>query len=791
MIRSLCIVSREFPPDTAFGGIARLAHMQASALANAGLSVHVLTLDPTGVGRVVLEDGFVVHRIAASPAPVPPEMPYVAAGLWSATLAEAYRRLDAQVGFDLVQAQDYYAEALHLELRPETPLVTYLNAPSLVVSEQFGRIRTPGELALELLEGAALRRADLLLAPTELVLSETRRLHGEGLPLAVVCPHQVELERFTFDERVPRPTGSPLRALFVGRLEPLKGPAHALRAVAEARSRGLEVHLTLVGRDCMQPDVGSYRRNVLIPLMAELGLGFDAVRFVEQVDEAGVVRHLRHADIALLPSVFENFHTAAVEALAAGVPVVCGARSGLRTWVSPEDGLRPVDNRDPAAFAQEAATALGDEDWLRESALRGPLRVRAAFDPATVTEQQLEIYDGLVAPRGHVGSLTEASEAAPRLGIVVLAHNQLAYTQRCVRSLLAHTALPLRVVVVDNASSDGTADWLATVGGPVEVVSLAENRGVSGGRNAGIEAVVDDVDLIAFLDNDVEVTAEWWRPFVTLLDTFPDVGIAGERGVVLHFSPDGRREEPLVGSGPKPCDMAIGFCMVMRAETGRQVGRFDENLGLFWHDDDDYGLRAGRLGWGVVHVGSGRIHHFEHRSSELVDGIWAGKETPTALSSLNQRYLAEKWARLTSPGVEGTRSVVVLAFADELVADPALGRAFATEFSADDDLTLVLLGIGWDGERIERELLPVLADAALDGDASPDLLALTPAEDDDLIAVAHRVDAVLSARSPEGLFHAPAHFGAGDTAELRRLVDRRLTVVEASSGTADPASAVA
>ena len=471
------------------------------------------------------------------------------------------------------------------------------------------------------------------------------------------------------------------------------------------------------------------------------------------------------------------------------MPVVCGARSGLRTWVSAEDGLRAIDNSDPTTFAREAADALGDEEWQRESSFRGPIRVRQAFDPATISSRQLEIYEGLVAPRR--APKPAAQTEGPRLGVVVLAHNQLAYTQRCVRSLIAHTALPLRLIVVDNASTDGTTDWLETLGDPVEVVTLSENRGVSGGRNAGIDALGDAVDLIAFLDNDVEVTHEWWRPFVAVLDTFPDAGIAGERGVRLHFSPTGRREEPLVGPGPQTCDMAIGFCMVMRPETVRQVGRFDENLGLFWHDDDDYGMRAGRLGWGVVHVGSGRIHHFEHRSSELVEGIWSAKETPTALSGANQRYLAEKWSRLTSAGVEGTRSVVVLAFADELVADPALGRVFADEFTADDDVTLVLLGVGWDSAQIDSTLLPALRSAGLDSDTSPDLLALTPGADDDLLAVAHRIDAVLSARSPAGLFHAPARFDADAIPALRRLVERRLAVVVATSANAGPTSAVA
>lgn len=775
MIRAVCIVSREFPPDTAFGGIARLAHMQASALAAAGLSVHVLTLDPSGIGRTVLEDGFVVHRIAAPPIPVPVDMPYVGAGLWSATLADAYRRIDAEVGFDVVQAQDYYAEPLHLELRPETPLVTYLNAPSLVVSEQFGRLRTPGELALELLEGAALRRADLLLAPTQLVLAETRRLLGDALPPAVLCPHQVDTARFHRPTRVARTAGDPLRALFLGRLEPLKGPALALRAVAAARAEGLDVHLTLLGRDVLQPDVGSYRRNVLVPLLDELGLDFDAVRFVEQVDQDGVARHLRHADVALLPSCFENFHTAAVEALAAGIPVICGARSGLRTWLEPEDGLLPIDTADPAAFAAAAARALADEAWLDAVRTRGPRRVCEEFDPAAVTERQLELYETLAAPRRRI--VREPTALAPRLGVVILAHNQLAYTKRCVRSVLAHTPLPLRVVVVDNASTDGTAEWVAAVGAPVELVRLDENRGVSGGRNAGIEALRGTVDHIAFLDNDVEVLAGWWEPFVEVLAACPDVGIAGERGHLVTITDEGREIGTLDAPGPVACDMVVGFCMVMRESALRQIGSFDEELGLFWHDDDDFCLRAIRLGWGVCHVGSGRIHHFGHRSSELVPGIWAGPELPAELSERNQRYLAEKWRALGSAGVDGTRAVLVAADAGELVASPELAAAFAAVFGSDDDVTLVVLAPGWDADRVERELEPALVACGCAVDDGPDVLVLTPPPGDELSVVAHTVDAGLGSAPVAGSFHAAPWFGATEIDELRALVDRRLAVI--------------
>jgi glycosyltransferase involved in cell wall biosynthesis len=767
-VRSICIISREYPPDSAFGGIARVAEMEARALAEAGLDVHVISLAPSGLATTHVQDGVIVHRLPDVAVALPADMPYVHVGAWSQAVAKKYVQLDALARFDVVQAQDYYAETLHLARRPETPLVIELHAPSAVVAEHSGRVRTAGHRAFEALEAVAMRAADMLIAPSALVLEEARGLLGAETPPAELIPFPFDAARFAGGERIPR--GGRVRLVFVGRLEPLKGADLALAGLADARRRGVDAHLTLVGRDVHEGGV-SHRREVLIPLMRELGLDFGHVRFVEQLPEEGVRRHLRAADCALLPSRFENFHTAAVEALAVGVPVLTADRGGLASWLSAEDGLYalPLER-----YPEEAGAALLDLDALAAAGARGAQRVRELFDTAAVTERRMRLYERLLPERAQAPG---SDGGGPSLAVVVLAHNQLQYTKRCLRSVLEFTDTPFTLYLVDNASTDGTAEWAAALDPRVRVVRSERNLGVSGGRNAGLAAIEGEPDFVVFLDNDVQLFADWWRPFVAALDENPEAGIAGELGIRLEPHPGGRLERPLSGPGPLPADMVTGFCMVMRSETVRHVGRFDEALGLFWHDDDDYCLRARRLGYEILHVGSSRLLHFEHRSSSEVDGIWAGAERAAELSHQNQRYLAAKEAQ---PALDGARGFAVLGFAGELVERPELLAAFGRCFSADDDATLVIYAPDECEESLARRLGTAIAQAGLDAEDGPDLLGLAMPRDEAIeTTIAHGVHAVLTERAPEGAFHAPPHFAAGDGAELRELAER----VWASAGT--------
>jgi glycosyltransferase involved in cell wall biosynthesis len=253
----------------------------------------------------------------------------------------------------------------------------------------MGSPRYPQHFAWEALEIAALRQADLAIGLTELIIDESAKRVGVGMPPTRLLPCFFDPSHFPA-RRSPPPAG-PLRVLFVGRLEPRKGVDLALKALASARDAGVDAELTVLGRD----DIG-YRAE-LDALCERLELR--GVRFVEETDERGVVEHLHRSHCALLPSRFDNSHLAAVEALSCGVPVITTDRTGIASWFRAEEGVQALPLADEERFAALAGTAVRDERWLASAGMRGAERVRELFDPAATARQLLGWYEELVAAR--------------------------------------------------------------------------------------------------------------------------------------------------------------------------------------------------------------------------------------------------------------------------------------------------------------------------------------------------------------------------------------------------------
>ncbi len=230
------------------------------------------------------------------------------------------------------------------------------------------------------------------------------------------------------------------------------------------------------------------------------------------------------------------------------------------------------------------------------------------------------------------------------LRIGVLTYNGLHHTKRCLASLQAHTDVPWSVLVLDNASTDETPTWLASLDDPRVVVQLGtENLGVGGGRNWLLTQLVPtmgDDDLLVFLDNDIEVGEGWARPFIEAFAAQPTLGVAGRWAFSMHVHETSRDILAEHNGNAGPVDTVQGCCFWIRGATARAVGLFDESLGRFWHEDDDYCIRALHAGWDVRRVRSANMAHHEHGSGVAL------KPERVAGSLANQAYLVRKWREM-------------------------------------------------------------------------------------------------------------------------------------------------
>ncbi len=145
--------------------------------------------------------------------------------------------------------------------------------------------------------------------------------------------------------------------LFVGRIQPLKGPDVAIRALA-ALGRS-DVQLAIVGGSSgRNGDVQAAEAHALVD---ELGL-HGQVRFVEPQPHHILSTWYRAADVVLVPSRSESFGLVALEAAACGIPVVASAVGGLLSLVDDGDTGYLIDGRKPSDFAAAIAKILDDPE---------------------------------------------------------------------------------------------------------------------------------------------------------------------------------------------------------------------------------------------------------------------------------------------------------------------------------------------------------------------------------------------------------------------------------------------
>jgi N-acetylglucosaminyl-diphospho-decaprenol L-rhamnosyltransferase len=200
--------------------------------------------------------------------------------------------------------------------------------------------------------------------------------------------------------------------------------------------------------------------------------------------------------------------------------------------------------------------------------------------------------------------------------VIVVTWNAAQLVRDCLTSLAAQTldAECYRVVVVDNASEDGTAAMLARDFPLVSVVASSSNRGFAGGANLALREVATPYAVV--LNNDALADEDMLSAFVTAMEApgAERVGavtgrvLLAERGLLNStgnlVSRNGRgydRDWLQPDHGTRPAGDVFGFCgaaAVLRMSALDEVGLFDEGFFLYYEDTDlSWRLRA--AGWGV------------------------------------------------------------------------------------------------------------------------------------------------------------------------------------------------
>jgi len=227
-------------------------------------------------------------------------------------------------------------------------------------------------------------------------------------------------------------------------------------------------------------------------------------------------------------------------------------------------------------------------------------------------------------------SLAARAKDNPLVSVIVLNYNGKDYLEACLASVFASSYSPFEVIVVDNGSSDGSAER-AKERWDFELIKKQHNTGYAAGNNTGIRAAHGE--FVVLLNNDTTVDPSW---LIELVSEFlrseadfcqPKIVIPGRlriinsAGLMIHLAGFGLlRGNGEVDNGQYDEQEQIsglhGACVLVSREAVEKVGLLDEDF-FAYNEDTDWSWRALLMGMKIVYVPKALVYHFHGKTGGL------------------------------------------------------------------------------------------------------------------------------------------------------------------------------
>ena len=383
------------------GGMNVYLHELAATMAAQGVKVDVYTRRdrPTLSDTVVVNPGYRVHHLPAgplSPLSIEDQVPHLTE--FSRGLVE---RLEADATKpDLVHSHYWLSgwAALEAKRRFDIPMANSFHTLGRVKDATRREDQRPTDPVRIAAEESLIAGADCVVASTPFEADDLLDHYGADPSKLCVSPPGVNRTHFHPGSRAEARSrlglGEAPLALFVGRIQALKGPDVALAAVAMARERLEDLSLLMVGGP--SGPQGNAEMRALREAASRMAPG--AVRFHPPVGHSRLADFYRAADLLVAPSRSESFGLVAAEAQACGLPVVAARRGGLMYVVDDGGSGLLVEGWEPEGYAAAICKIIEDRD------LRASMSVRAVewarrYSWQATSDRLLELYRSVLFPR--------------------------------------------------------------------------------------------------------------------------------------------------------------------------------------------------------------------------------------------------------------------------------------------------------------------------------------------------------------------------------------------------------
>ena len=382
------MVSWEYPP-VVVGGLGRHVHHLATALAADGHDVVVLSRQPFGTDPASHPTSDEVRegvRVIAA-AQDPHEFDF-GSDMMAWTLAMGHAMIRAGLRLhaegwlpDVVHAHDWLVAhpAIALAEFFDVPMVSTIHATE--AGRHSGWVSGAISRQVHASESWLALESDSLIACSTSMADEIAELFGPGLAEITIIPNGIDSTRWPFATRKPH-TG-PAELLYFGRLEYEKGIHELIAALPRIRRTHPGTTLTIAGDGTQQDWLVELARKHKV---------LKCVRFAGRAEHEQLLALLHRVDLAVLPSHYEPFGIVALEAAAAGTPLVTSDVGGLgEAVIDGRTGLS-FPPRDVAALADAVRAVLDDPAAAQCRAEAARERLTSDFDWHTVAVRTAGVY---------------------------------------------------------------------------------------------------------------------------------------------------------------------------------------------------------------------------------------------------------------------------------------------------------------------------------------------------------------------------------------------------------------
>jgi GT2 family glycosyltransferase/glycosyltransferase involved in cell wall biosynthesis len=364
------------------------------------------------------------------------------------------------------------------------------------------------------------------------------------------------------------------------------------------------------------------------------------VTFTGEVPYQQLPYYLYAFDVCIIPFkitplTLDTNPVKAYEYLSAGKPVVA------------------VDLPELHAFANLVQIAKTPEDFVQKIKLQ--LEVNS---PQEVEKRQ--VFAASQTWLSRVDDIQEQLEKLPEplVSIVVLTYNNLHLTKACLDSIEKHTQYKnIEIIIVDNASTDGTPEFLTEYSQDrdnYKVILNSKNLGYAAGNNIGLKHARGE--YLVLLNNDTYVTLGWVQTMVNHFQCRPKLGLLGpitnNIGNAAKVPTRYRNFADMLPEAARIVYSNMGelmslrtntiafFCVMLPRKVLEQVGLLDEKFGLGFFEDDDYCRRVEQLGFEIRCAKDVFVHHHLSASFNRLPS-----KTRQELFNKNKALYEAKWGK--------------------------------------------------------------------------------------------------------------------------------------------------